>query len=300
MKLFELSSAADDATARTEALESGDILYLASSPLMPTPEEREVMTGLAQLSGAFHKNIAYKPSEDKLSGLAGADRTLASKVCDILRGYSRRTVEFVGKMLPSYRSMWKLDYASFRPVEEHGRSLPLKKRNDLLHVDAFPTRPTRGALILRVFTNINPEKDRVWIVSDPFEHVAAEWAASAGLGQTARRARSSMNSAARAACRFLHSTGLPVVDRSPYDEFMLGFHDYLKKNDEYQSGCAKYRFAFPPGSTWMVFTDVVPHAVESGQHAMEQTFIVARESLLSRDRAPASILERLAGTTLAS
>jgi hypothetical protein len=48
----------------------------------------------------------------------------------------------------------------------------------------------------------------------------------------------------------------------------------------------------------MVFTDTVSHAVLRGQYALEQTFIVARESLALPERAPIAILERLAGTPL--
>ena len=78
--------------------------------------------------------------------------------------------------------------------------------------------------------------------------------------------------------RVLGAFGGVEAERSAYDRFMLGFHDYLKFNGEYQQSCAKYRFEFPPDSTWMVFTDVVPHAVLSGRYALEQTVIVgARE-----------------------
>jgi hypothetical protein len=79
---------------------------------------------------------------------------------------------------------------------------------------------------------------------------------------------------------------------------MLHFHDWLKSNDDYQRNCARYRFDLPPGSTWLVFTDVVPHAVLSGRLALEQTVIVARESLADRENAPASILEKIAGRSL--
>ena len=79
---------------------------------------------------------------------------------------------------------------------------------------------------------------------------------------------------------------------------MLGFHDFLKGNAHYQQTTPKYRFSFPPDSTWMVFTDVVPHSVLSGRYALEQTIIVARESLLQPGCAPAAILEKIAGRPL--
>jgi hypothetical protein len=50
----------------------------------------------------------------------------------------------------------------------------------------------------------------------------------------------------------------------------------------------------------MVFTDVVPHSVESGQFAVEQTMIVSRQSLADPRRAPIAILEKLAGVSLAA
>ena len=84
------------------------------------------------------------------------------------------------------RRAWKVDYASFRSIEERGRDLPLKKRNDLLHVDAFPTRPVFGDLILRCFTNVNPEQSREWMTSDPFGELAPQRSRKGGTGVDSR------------------------------------------------------------------------------------------------------------------
>jgi|SRR5580658_378076 hypothetical protein len=263
-------------------LETGNVLVLPDAPLALSAEERELIQGIRQSAG-LHKNISYKPRQDRLSGL---DKTAAStreRLHAILRRYSESAVEGAASLLPRYRQRWSLDYASLRPIEEAGRELPLKKRNDLLHTDAFPTRPTRGGLILRIFWNLHPSKPRVWWTSDPFESQAALYAAAAGLGRIAGRGRF-----ARALRR-----------RSAYDEFMLAFHDYLKSNAEFQSNCPKYRLEFQPGAAWMAFTDVVPHSVESGQFAMEQTLIVPRDALAVPERAPIAILEKLAGRVLA-
>jgi hypothetical protein len=211
-----------------------------------------------------------------------------------MRSYSQRVLEFLRSFVPRYMENVRIDYSSFRPQEEEGRDLPLTKRNDLLHVDSFPTRPTSGDLILRTFTNINPVKSRVWLTSDPFRRLAERYAMDAGLPSAAKRSFAhQIASVARAA-------GLPVADRSAYDRFMLGFHDYLKKNEDYQKTCPKYRFEFPSNSTWMVFTDVVPHAVLSGRYALEQTIIVKKESLLSCENAPISILESICHRELAA
>ena len=282
--------------ANYAALERGNILYFPSGPELLANDDAEFLRRTALSTSSHHKNIAYKPSKDRVSGYdTGADVTRLHRV---MRGYSERALAFLRAGLPRYAGHWQIDYASFRPQEEEGRDLAQKKRNDLLHVDAFPTRPTHGDLILRFFTNIHPEKVRVWEVGDPMADLAPRYAASAGLMRIAQAGQSATGKMRRAATGLLHSAGLPVVDRAPYDQFMLAFHDYLKENADYQRATNKYRFEFPPGSAWMVFTDIVPHSVHSGRYALEQTVIVNRDSLSDRARAPIAILENLCGTRL--
>jgi len=272
-------------------LETGNVLYFPTTPFSLAAESQDFLRSLDFAGKAIHKNIAYRPASDRITGFVGTPdqqhRLLAT-----MRDYSRTVVAFTASLLPEYARAWKLDYASFRPLEESGRDLPVNKRNDLLHTDAFPSRPTSGDLILRVFTNIHPSKTRNWITTDPFALLAEKYAGSAGL------ARIASNSLHEPAARFLHSIGLPVVPRSPYDRFMLHFHDYLKHNNDFQENCPKYRFNFPPGSTWLTFTDVLPHSVHSGQHALEQTFIISKSSLSRDENAPVRILERLCGKPL--
>jgi hypothetical protein len=293
MKLINPSDLNNDAVACSKALEAGDILFFPKTPFEIPPDDQMVLRSAAQVGGARHKNIAYRPKAGKLTGVGG-DPGLIAKVRDALRRYSEAAVQFAGDLLPHYAAQWKLDYASFRGLEEDGRDLPLKKRNDLLHTDAFPSRPTNGDLILRFFSNINPVKGRKWVTSDPFAKVAAQYANQAGLPKIA----GSSGSLVRLLKSAAQSAGLPVIARSPYDEFMLGFHDFLKMNEGYQRDCPKFQFEFPPFSSWMVFTDVVPHSVLSGQHALEQTFIVSKDSLFAASAAPVKILERLAGKSL--
>ena len=177
--------------------------------------------------------------------------------------------------------------------------MPWKKRNDLIHTDAFPSRPTHGGLILRLFTNLNPSQDRVWVVGRPFAAIALEHAVPAGLAKFAAESRSPLRKAWSSVVHTARIAGVRVIDRSPYDRFMLAFHDYLKANENFQQSCPKFQFRFPPGSSWLVFTDIVPHSVISGQYALEQAFIVPPEALHAREHAPLSILEALSGTRLA-
>ena len=275
-------------------LETGKVLFFPSTPFAFPEESKDFLRNINFAGGSLHKNVAYRPASDRVTGVemeAGQGERLRA----ILRGYSRAVIAFTAEILPQYAADWKLDYASFRPLEEENRDLPVNKRNDLIHTDAFPSRPTNGDLIMRVFTNIHPSKTRNWIITDPFSAVAERYARDAGLERIAQSASSANGLMLNRAARLLKKAGLPVAPRSAYDRFMLHFHEYLKRNEEFQKNTPKYGFNFPPGATWITFTDVVPHSVLSGQHALEQTFIIARRSLSDTAHAPVAILERLCG-----
>lgn len=239
----------------------------------------------------LHKNVSYRPEEDVLRGFSGPAKT-QENTKRILREYSETVTEFVSRFLIPYAGKAERDYASFRPVEEEGRDLPVHKRNDLLHVDAFPTRPTRGGRILRVFTNIHPFRSRVWRTDGPFAALAQRYAAAAGLHEM--RESKIWNGA----MSWLRAAGLRIPERSRYDRFMLAFHDFLKENASYQARNDSEQVEFPPMSTWMVYTDGVAHAVLSGQFALEQTFVIPVDALVSPAESPLRILEGIAGEAL--
>ncbi len=255
-------------------LEKGQILFFPAPPFALPQEDIDFLVSLKPADSRLHKNISYRPEQDLLRGFA--DAANEPRVHDIMQRYAAAVRSFVSLFLVPYAGKFQTDYASFRPLEEEGRDLPLHKRNDLLHVDAFPSRPTRGGRILRIFTNVNPARDRVWVVGDRFPQLAARFAESAGLRKFAQA-----SGALRGWKRGLGTLGLPVADRAPYDKFMLHFHDWLKENTAFQNAKqGKEQLEFPAMSTWLVFTDCVPHAALSGQFAMEQTFIVPVDALV--------------------
>jgi hypothetical protein len=273
-------------------LEAGAILFFPTPPFDLPPNDIEFLLSLKPTDSRLHKNISYRPESDLLRGFS--DDATRTRVHEIMRRYATGVREFVDAFLAPYAGHLQMDYASFRPLEEEGRDLSLHKRNDLLHVDAFPSRPTRGARILRVFTNVNPSKDRVWVVAQRFPELATRFAGAAGLPAYAKSpgAWSGLKHS-------LSRVGLPLPHRAAYDEFMLHFHDWLKENSKFQQAKdGKEQVSFPPMATWLVYTDGVPHAALSGQFAMEQTFIVPVEALVAPEVSPIRVLEKLAGRAM--
>jgi 3-deoxy-D-manno-oct-2-ulosonic acid (Kdo) hydroxylase len=281
------------ARAYCELLESGQILFFRDLPFHLPSEDRDFLLTQEWAELRLHKNVSYRPAEDLLRGVTGNPQTI-ERVHSILRNYSAQVIEFLTKFLSPYAGKWIRDFASFRPFEEERRSLPVHKRNDLLHVDAFPSRPTRGGRILRVFTNLNPAKPRVWQTTEGFETLAKQHAMDAGLQQIAE----SDGFLSRTVQDWGAKLGFSSFGRTPYDMFMLRFHDYLKESRAFQANCPKINLEFPPLATWIVFTDSVAHAVMSGQYAIEQTVLVQREALVAPRVAPYRILETLAGRPL--
>lgn len=278
-----------------EHLERGEILFFRELPFRFAPEDRDFLVKQEWAELRLHKNVSYRPTQDLLRGITGDAGTI-SHLHAIFRGYSGQVLDFLRKFLSPYAGKWIVDFASFRPIEEAGRDLPLHKRNDLLHVDAFPSRATRGGRILRVFTNLNPSKPRVWNTTETFQVLAKKYAEDAGL----RRIAEDDSALSRAVQSWGGKLGIRGMGRTSYDMFMLRFHNYLKENSDFQATCPKVTIEFPPLATWIVFTDCVAHAVMSGQYAIEQTLLIPPKALVAQSRAPYRILESIVGRPLVS
>lgn len=279
-------------------LESGNILFFPTVPFQFPQDDLSFLLAQRQTGAANRKNIAYKPQADRITNFVHSSPDQAAKLLEIMRNYSRNVTEFLKQLLPPYAEKWKLDYASFRPFQEKGRKLRTRARNDLLHTDAFPTRPMHGNRILRFFTNINPSESRYWMTSNPFNELAEQFGGKdlpfpKGITHSlSEKLLSAVKQAGR-------SIGLPIALRSPYDVFMLNLHNFMKENAHFQETCHKDYWEFPPNSCWMVYTDLVSHAATAGQYALEQTFIIPPSGMVLPEKAPVNVLESLTGQKMA-
>jgi len=273
-----------------EFLERGGILFFPVSPFKRTPADQSFLLNQKQEDADYRKNIAYRPKEDKVTGAKGLNAGDSEKLCRIMRDYSQQAQNLVRTVLTPYSRNWKVDFASFRPIEEKGRKMRLRARNDLLHVDSFPTRPIYGDRIFRVFENLNPSQNRVWQTSETFDKLAQTFKSRMPAPAKSKFAELESFAPYRA---FAKACGFRLNGNSPYDRWMLDFHNFLKENGDFQEYCRKDRWELPPGSAWIVFTDVVSHSVLSGQYALEQTFIISQKDLVLPAMAPINVLKRM-------
>lgn len=265
------------------ALEQGQVLFFPNLACPMTPSDQRFLSPTVLGGG---KNVSYDPSRGAVSGTSctGSD---ASQLADLMASFSARATGLMQRLLPAYRSGLRRGRTSLRPIEVAGRAQSWRKDDTRLHVDSFPSQPTRGKRILRVFSNVNPDgKPRRWRVGESFSAVA-------------RRFWPRLRSPLPGSSLVLRLLNVTKTQRTSYDHFMLQLHDAMKADSNYQRQVDQVVHDFPAGSTWACFTDQVSHAAQAGQHQFEQTFRLSVKQMCDPQTSPLRVLESLAGRSLA-
>ncbi len=280
---------APETRARAQAaLESGAVLFFPRMPFRLGNSETEFLD--ARLTDGKAKNISLDWSRGKLQGTSASGEK-AERLAAMIERFGAGATRFVTDLLPNYSGVERAR-TSYRPVEVEGRAYSRIKDDRLLHVDAFPSRPMGdGKRILRFFANVAPPKAkgggaRRWHVGEPFENFAQKFTP---------RVRPHFPGQSW----LFGKLGVTHGQRSAYDEMMLSLHDAAKRDAEYQKHAPHSAVEFPPGSCWLVYTDMVLHAALAGEFALEQTFHFDVAKMGEPDKAPIKVLERLTGKTLA-
>ena len=261
-------------------LESGNVLLLPQLPFELDGAELPLFDALP----GDAKNISWNATRGVRGVGPSGDPAMLQA---LLARYAGHTRSVLDALVPSYGNSLQQGNTSFRPVEIRDRTTSWRKDDTLLHVDSFPASPTRGRRILRVFTNIHPHKTvRMWKLGSSFEELTTRYA-------------SSVPALANASSPLLHWLGITKARRSLYDWCMLHIHDRMKADARYQQQAAQAPHAFAPGQTWIAFTDQVTHAALSGQHALEQTYLLPVDAMATPALSPLAVLERQIGRPLA-
>lgn len=259
-------------------LEFGGILFLPKLGFELAESEARFLS--PAWSDGKSKNIYLRGNERNIKGAKGNAEELTA-MSALIERYSQNATSLITQLLPTYMPHAKPANTSLRCVEAAGRNTSWRKDDRRLHADAFPSKPTHGERILRVFTNVNPHnKPRIWNVGEPFANMARQF-----LPKVPPYSRLKAN--------FIHKFGITKTLRGEYDHIMLHLHDLVKADADYQANAPQMRFEFPANSTWVVYSDLVLHAVLGGQHMMEQTFHLPQDNLSFSAASPKNIIEHL-------
>lgn len=275
--------ATQDVARAVEALEMGKVVYLPTLAFQLQEAEKRYLS--AEIADPKAKNVRFDPRNGELGGTTlplGEQQGLL----EMMSRYADNSLLLVEQLFPHYRGHLTQARTSFRPVEAYGRQSSYRKDDTRLHVDAFPATPTAGKRILRVFTNVNPKGvPRHWRVGESFATVVQKFLPRLPKPNWL-------------AAKLMQIINLTRGERTPYDHYMHKLHNAMKADLEYQKNASQEDIYFPPGSTWLVYSDQVSHAAMSGQFLFEQTFYLQVKNMQDEQRAPLRILERETGRSL--
>jgi 3-deoxy-D-manno-octulosonic acid hydroxylase-like protein len=264
------------------ALEAGNVLLF---PQLSFPIQTDEARFLTPAAVGQAKNVSFDPASGALRG-SGADAAGLEPLRNMISRFAKASHTLLRNVLPRYAADVQQARTSYRPAEIAGRVTSWRKDDTRLHVDSFPSSPTRGTRILRVFTNVNPHgHTRTWRIGEPFEAVA-------------RRFVPSIPGPIWLSSQALNLLGITKSRRSAYDHYMLRLHDRMKADLAYQSQAAQQLYEFATGNTWIVFTDQVSHAAIKGQYALEQTYHLPVRAMHDPAQSPLKTLERIVGRAL--
>ena len=269
---------------RASDLEAGEIVIPAGAAFALTnAEAARVAEGVA---AGRSKNVSLDPNTGALRG-ASEDVSRDAVVSALMGRHAAWARDLIVEIAPGYGPHLRMGRGSLRTRDAGEPALSPRKDDRRLHADAFPSRPTGGERILRVFSNINPDgQPRIWRIGEPFEDYARRWV---------RRVRAPWPGEAW----LLKTLGVTRARRTPYDALMLGLHDRAKLDEDYQRTAPRREVAFAAGASWIVFTDGVVHAALSGRYALEQTFYLPVAAMADPETSPLRVLERMTARRLA-
>jgi hypothetical protein len=259
-----------------EALEAGQVLIFPELAFLLSVQSLLIIAAAA----AVAKNVSFDVGTGRVKGVKATDGA-ATLLREALAAFATFSRQVVSRVLPGYDGALVMGRTSYRPAEIEGRQTSWRKDDTRLHVDAFPSTPVQGRRILRFFSNVNPDgKPRHWRIGE-------------ALPQVAPRFMPHMRAPVPYSAEVLAALHVTKTRRSPYDHYMLQLHDAMKLDADFQTHTPQAEHDFPAGCSWMVYTDMVPHAAMSGQHAFEQTFYLPVDRMHDPDKSPQHVLQSL-------
>lgn len=290
IEIFEAKDLTELATVREriqEILENGSVVHLPNLEFALNSREREIVDPERLLSLRFRNarnsgrpTLLFYQRTGRLRG--GTLKGVAnSDLKDLMNRFADWARHLVWTLLPNSTDQLEQEFTTFRPCA--------RNRTQPLHMDAAIARPTQGRCMLRVFRNVNGGGvPRVWHVGGHFE---------SGAKIFAPLLPAKVRERIPGASALFHLLGISKGPATAYDHTMRRLRDLMTTDKEFRSSAPRTVVEFPPGSTWLAFTDLALHGAVSGQHSLDQTFLMNPAGMRDPNRSSLRILERLTGRT---
>jgi hypothetical protein len=260
-----------------KAIEDGKVIYFENLKFKLSKQEKKLFS--PNIIEPHTRNISLN-SDGSIKGAIGTKEDIKILRAMIER-FRNQAKNLIYSAFPEYKPYLKLAPTSFRPLDVVLRNTSWRADDKRLHIDAFPSRPNYGERILRVFINLNPKgAPRIWRIGEPFENI---------VDKHLKKIRPYSYIYAK----LINILGITKSLRSEYDHIMLGLHDAMKSDLQYQKNSPQITIPFASGTVWICLSDQASHAAMSGQYMMEQTFYLPVAKQYNPEKSPLKILSKL-------
>lgn len=269
----------EDSKYSIHNLENGSILFFPNLAFHISEDEQDLFSSNLVQEG--HKTITFDISSNKIYRCQG-EQDVQNAIRSMMHRFANYAKNFIHQLCPQYKEHLSLGKTCFHPVEIRGcKSLSYKDNDSLLHIDSFPKEPTQGKRILRFCANVNPfHIPQVWKIGDDYK-------------EAIKRYIPTIKGPVLGVRSVLKHLKLTNSYRALYDHYMLGVHDKMMSDLNFQKNTPHERVAFPPFSCWLAFTDQLVHGVQSGQYSLEQNFYLPIANQEAPSKSPLVYMEKL-------
>ncbi|MEZ6139853.1 MAG: Kdo hydroxylase family protein [Zavarzinella sp.] len=227
------------------------------------------------------KGLSYDP---KTGTVRGTPIPFESEQVDLLHQISQQMIEIVHKLLPAYAAEIIPDRLTWQTHEVANAPHRTNARDDLYHVDNFPTRPSRGMRILRFCLNFDTDV-RVFAVSEPFRKLIEFYR------NPLKQALKQSNNLSNINSPWWHFGKNRDTNPSDYDLVMGKIHHWMKADLHFQDRCKKYLHRFSAHEGWLFFSDGTAYAHLRGKRLLDHSFFVPQRCLVAPQCSPLALLE---------
>lgn len=231
------------------------------------------------------KNPSWSPITHKVHPQHLTPFSRQAEFMDLLKAFQQAAENAMLRLLPAWRGALTPDRVSWRPWELSTRRVRWNARDDLFHIDHFPTRPTGGRRIVRFFFNTCESEDIVWSSTLPLKKLIEDGAAF-GTPRIFQDLSSLQKQATRNQpwwARFNRSS-------NPHDAVVKLVHDQLKRDEEFQEETVRKLRCFTPGSAWFALTDSSCHALLRGRWLVDITWFLEPHACQFPELLPTQLL----------
>jgi hypothetical protein len=136
-------------------LEAGKVLFFPRLEFTLNELEKQFLD--PSWSDGKSKNISYRGADTPLQGASGSDADIKA-LTEMVARFSQGAETLVHNLFPHYRGHLRKGFTSYRTAHVATRVTSWRKDDTRLHVDSFPSNPTGGLRLLRVFTQHQPQR----------------------------------------------------------------------------------------------------------------------------------------------